>query len=158
METYRVATGNLVQGGDRVAANVTVGIAQVFQEHMTVLADCRYKPPEAELTAVVASLIRPVALDALHDIINRALVDICTLINDMEFKEIYINRQIDYLENSIVSGNASPVPPFPLHLQDAPAPRAGLRAPEGVPARSTVDCSNISTGKTVDRPTSSTVN
>ena len=57
-------------------------------------------PPEAELTAVVASLLRPVALDALHDTITRAMVNIRTLIND--FKEIYISRRIYYLEIGIV--------------------------------------------------------
>ena len=98
--TWRVATGNLVQGGGRVAATVTAGISEVFQNHIAVLANFRYKPPEAELNAVVASLRRPVALDALHDILARAMADIYTRINDLGFKEDDVDRRIKYLDKS----------------------------------------------------------
>ena len=97
-----MATGNLVQGGGRVAATVTAGISEVFQNHIAVLANFRYKPPEAELNAVVASLRRPVALDALHDILARAMADIYTRINDLGFKEDDVDRRIKYLDNKIL--------------------------------------------------------
>jgi len=92
--TWRVATGSLVQGGGRVDAEVTAGIAKVFQEHMTVLADCRYK-------AIVASLLkRVVALDEAHDILASAMADIYTRINDLGLKERDIDSRIKHLEES----------------------------------------------------------
>lgn len=75
------------------------GFLEPFQEHMPVLVGCLLKPPEDALNALVDCSLRPVAWNALYDIIDITMASISRLISHVDVVEIAAGKRCRSVDN-----------------------------------------------------------